>query len=247
MTKTMTNGMTNNCLAANRLKPQAADRSRDRLAPENRRQQILEEALNYMVETGEGDVSLSTLALRLGISRNLVYHYFPNQSVLVSALVEAAFGDTGMHLNMAGEKSGRECIAALIGSYVLRRPLLARTLVLSPKTSCLFRTKIYEKQQIVVKLLLRAFSGEKMPEAAHVKDIDLRPEDAVMESAANAAIEFVRLFVALQAGLRNLDENEVSAYCTGVVIKILEDAARLSPGRPNETAAALLSSANLHA
>ncbi len=242
--------MTNNCLAACRLKPQAADRSRDRLAPENRRQQILEEALNYMVETGGGDVSLSTLALRLGISRNLVYHYFPNQSVLVRALIEAAFGDIGTHLNMAGEKSGRECIAALIESYVryvLKRPLLARTLVLSPKTSCLFRTKIYEKQQIVVKLLLRAFAGEKMPESAHVKDISLRPEDAVMASAANAAIEFVRLFVVLQAGSRNLDENEVSVYCAGVVIKILEDAARLSPGRPNETAAALLSSANLHA
>ena len=138
--------MRNNCLAACRLKTQTADRSRDRLPPENRRQQILEEALNYMNETGEGDVSLSALALRLGISRNLVYHYFPNQTVLVKALIEAAFGDIGMHLNMAGEKSGRECIAALIESYVkyvLRRPLLARTLVLSPKTSCLFRTKIY--------------------------------------------------------------------------------------------------------
>ena len=116
--------------------------------------------------------------------------------------------------------------------YVLRRPLLARTLVLSPKTSCLFRTKIYEKQQIVVKLLLRAYAGEKMPKASHIKDINLRPEDAVMASAANAAIEFVRLFVVLQAGSRNLDENEVSAYCAGVVIKILEDAARLSPGDP---------------
>lgn len=99
----------------------------------------------------------------------------------------------------------------------------------------------------MVKLLLRAYAGEKMPKASHIKDINLRPEDAVMASAANAAIEFVRLFVVLQAGSRNLDENEVSAYCAGVVIKILEDAARLSPGRPNETAAALLSSTNLHA
>lgn len=69
--------MTNNCLAACRLKTQTADRSRDRLPPENRRQQILEEALNYMNETGEGDVSLSALALRLGISRTLSITTFP--------------------------------------------------------------------------------------------------------------------------------------------------------------------------
>lgn len=209
----------------------ACDRARDRLSPEDRRQQILEAALDYMTETGEGEVSPSVLALRLGISRNLVYHYFPNQATLVAALVDDAFGDLGTHLAVAGGRSGHECIAALIESYVryvLRRPLLARTLILSPRTSCLFRTKIYEKQKIVVRLLLKAYAGEELPDAPQAGGIGLRPGEAVMASAANAAVEFVRLFVVLEAGTGRLTEDAIASYCTGVVIRILEGAAQLA-------------------
>ena len=202
----------------------ASERGRDRLDPEGRRAQILEAAFAYMIEENGGEVSPSVLATRLGISRNLVYHYFPNQGALVGAMIDAVFGDITSHIEAVDGSSGPAGVAALVASYagfVTRRPALARLLVLSPRTSCLFRTKIYEKQRVVVDQLLAAYGGELA---------GLSPErQEVLRGAANAAVEFVRLFVVREAGAGRLDRSTIESYCTSVCLHVLQNAARLAP------------------
>ena len=64
-------------------------RTRTRLSPNDRRQSILAAARRCCVKKGAFDLSLADVAEEAGISRNLVYHYFKNQELLLEALLVA--------------------------------------------------------------------------------------------------------------------------------------------------------------
>lgn len=59
-----------------------------RSAPDERRNFILMEACRQCIEEGRNAISLGDIARNLGISRSLVYHYFPNLESLMSALAD---------------------------------------------------------------------------------------------------------------------------------------------------------------
>jgi AcrR family transcriptional regulator len=61
---------------------------RTRLAPEARAQQILDAASLMVVEQGAFPLSLEVLAERLGISKALIYSYFPTQYDIGNALLQ---------------------------------------------------------------------------------------------------------------------------------------------------------------
>ena len=77
----------------------AAPRKRTRLAPEARRQQILDEAARLILDEGLYAVSMERLARDVGISKGLVYNYFPTRDALLTALLsreQAELRDRGL-------------------------------------------------------------------------------------------------------------------------------------------------------
>ena len=64
--------------------------SRKRLSPEDRREQILEAAIQHFAEHGF-DGGTRGVADRLGVTQPLVYRYFPSKSDLVKAVYERVF------------------------------------------------------------------------------------------------------------------------------------------------------------
>lgn len=63
---------------------------RQRLAPEEREQQIVEGAVRFFAEVGFGGQTRE-LAQRLGITQPLLYRYFPTKQDLIERVYEAVF------------------------------------------------------------------------------------------------------------------------------------------------------------
>jgi AcrR family transcriptional regulator len=59
-----------------------------RMAPEERRDQLLEAALELISEQGYGSVTIEALARRVGVTRPVVYGVFENLDELLTALLE---------------------------------------------------------------------------------------------------------------------------------------------------------------
>src|ERR671939_1072978 len=59
-----------------------------RMAPAERREQLIDAALSVIVEQGYGGVSIEAVARRAGVTRPVVYDHFPNLARLLHALVE---------------------------------------------------------------------------------------------------------------------------------------------------------------
>ncbi|WP_293902608.1 TetR/AcrR family transcriptional regulator [Phenylobacterium sp.] len=77
----------------------AETRKRTRLAPEARREQILDEAARLILDEGLHAVSMERVARDVGISKGLVYNYFPTRDALLTALLsreQAELRDRGM-------------------------------------------------------------------------------------------------------------------------------------------------------
>ena len=65
---------------------------RQRLAPETRAAQILDAAARLLLEEGFTEVSMERLGREAGVSKALVYNYFPNRNDLLRALLEREIG-----------------------------------------------------------------------------------------------------------------------------------------------------------
>ncbi len=68
----------------------AAERTRTRLDPDVRREQILAEASSLFADQDYSAVSLEMIAARAGVTRGLVHHYFGSKRGLFLAVVERA-------------------------------------------------------------------------------------------------------------------------------------------------------------
>jgi AcrR family transcriptional regulator len=68
----------------------AARRKRTRLTPEARREQILDETGRLILDEGLYAVSMERVARDAGISKALVYNYFPTRDALLTALLSRA-------------------------------------------------------------------------------------------------------------------------------------------------------------
>ena len=65
----------------------ASLRKRTRLTPEARREQILDEAARLVLSEGLHAVSMERLARDVGVSKGLVYNYFPTRDALLAELL----------------------------------------------------------------------------------------------------------------------------------------------------------------
>lgn len=68
-------------------------KTRRRLAPETRRSQILDDAARLIIQEGLSAVSMERLGREAGISKALVYNYFPSRDDLLAALLHREFED----------------------------------------------------------------------------------------------------------------------------------------------------------
>lgn len=59
-----------------------------RLSPEQRRAQIVEIAAEHFSRDGAAGASMSRIAVAAGVTRALVYHYFPGKEALLEAVLE---------------------------------------------------------------------------------------------------------------------------------------------------------------
>ncbi|WP_332643750.1 TetR/AcrR family transcriptional regulator [Aeromicrobium sp.] len=67
-----------------------ADHTRRRLSPEDRRRQLLGIGLSMLVEKPIQDLSIDAVAAEAGISRGLLFHYFPTKTDYYDAVIGAA-------------------------------------------------------------------------------------------------------------------------------------------------------------
>jgi AcrR family transcriptional regulator len=65
----------------------ASSKPRQRLSPDQRRLQLLDHARRLIVERGMSACSLEEVAVQAGVSKALVYKYFPTRDALLKALV----------------------------------------------------------------------------------------------------------------------------------------------------------------
>lgn len=62
-----------------------------RMAPEERREQLLDTAVAYILERGLSDFALDKVAARAGVSVPLIYKYFPKREDILKAVLEREY------------------------------------------------------------------------------------------------------------------------------------------------------------
>ncbi len=116
-----------------------------RMAPAARRQQIIQAAVELIVSTGHSGCTLEQVADAAGISKPLIYKYFPKRDDLVKALLEQEFAELhGRGLNTIPKKVPfdrvvRATVERALHYYHDRGPIL-RLLSADPAVVDLSRT-----------------------------------------------------------------------------------------------------------
>ncbi len=121
-----------------------------------REQQILEIAARSFRERGFEGVSLSELAREAGVTRNLVYHYFPNKGALFEAVL---LHRAELLLERLPEPEGpgsEENLLALISSLIELgedcRAILRLSLGRPMRKQFLYAHTVWAKEQLEVRL-----------------------------------------------------------------------------------------------
>jgi AcrR family transcriptional regulator len=146
---------------------------RQRLSAEARRRQIQDAAAALVLETGHLPLSLDTLAARVGVSKGLIYQYFPTQADLFNTLL----AEEQSRLDAAGlpeVRDGPELTAAHHAADIYLRHIAER----GPLAHVILRD-IYMAGRIdrsVVRTrdrLIRSFSRRAR------RELKLRPDEAI--------------------------------------------------------------------
>ena len=154
-------------------------RTRTRLTPAARRDQILDVAARLIVEEGLQAATMEQLARSAGISKALVYNYFATRDVLLGALLQreqAELGARGMGAALQAE-SFPELIAQTTRLYLEhvrdRGPLIA-ALLGDPATAALMEAESRVSRDQTVRYFVRATRrayGLPLPQAIAAVDL----------------------------------------------------------------------------
>lgn len=98
----------------------SAGRSRTRLDPEERRNQIVEAAISAFAGKDPTEVSLEAVAEAAGVSRSLVYTYFGDRGHLYAAAYERALEllDAQLRADLSGVVGDRERLTTAMRTYL---------------------------------------------------------------------------------------------------------------------------------
>ncbi len=155
--------------------------TRRRLAPAERMPQILAAALEEFAERGYAGASMAATAARAGVTKGLIYHYFPGKADLFKAVVRSCVQPVfseAERLIAAFQGPRAELLRGLIElaySRVAteRRERILFKLILAeadrfPELAALYNAEVLSRALALVGNVLRAgvASGEFRPEAA---------------------------------------------------------------------------------
>lgn len=156
-----------------------SSRTRTRLTPAARRDQILDVAARLIVEEGLQAATMEQLARSAGISKALVYNYFATRDVLLGALLQreqAELGARGMGAALQAQ-SFPELIARTTRLYLEhvrdRGPLIA-ALLGDPATAALMEAESRVSRDQTVRYFVRATRrayGLPLPRAIAAVDL----------------------------------------------------------------------------
>ena len=140
-------------------------RKRIRLTPEVRREQILDEAAHLILAEGLHAVSMERLAREIGISKGLVYNYFPTRDALLTALLsreQSELRDRGMASALQAE-SFADLIRQTTRLYLeqtLDRGALIAALLSDPSVALLMEADNRADRDRTVRYFVRAARRE---------------------------------------------------------------------------------------
>ncbi|MCA3722044.1 TetR/AcrR family transcriptional regulator [Phenylobacterium sp.] len=140
-------------------------RKRIRLAPEVRREQILDQAAHLILAEGLYAVSMERLARDIGISKGLVYNYFPTRDALLTALLnreQAELRDRGMASALEAE-SFEDLIRQTTRLYLEQtrdRGALIAALLSDPSVALLMEAENRADRERTVRYFVRAARRE---------------------------------------------------------------------------------------
>ncbi|MFM8755146.1 MAG: TetR/AcrR family transcriptional regulator [Phenylobacterium sp.] len=140
-------------------------RKRIRLAPEVRREQILDQAAHLILAEGLYAVSMERLARDIGISKGLVYNYFATRDALLTALLnreQAELRDRGMASALQAE-SFEDLIRQTTRLYLEQtrdRGALIAALLSDPSVALLMEAENRADRERTVRYFVRAARRE---------------------------------------------------------------------------------------
>ena len=158
-----------------------AGSARRRLAPAERMPQILAAALEEFAERGYAGASMAAAAARAGVTKGLIYHYFPGKADLFKAVVRSCIQPVfseAERLIAAFQGPRAEVLRGLIElAYnrvaAERRERVLFKLILAeadrfPELAAFYHAEVFSRALALVRSVLRAgvASGEFRPEAA---------------------------------------------------------------------------------
>lgn len=153
-----------------------------RLKADERRAQIVAEAAKLCTESGVDSMTIAKVAGRLGITRNLAYHYFPNKTALLSAVVAA---ETAKLIDSLTELSGttpRERLVEMLGiffDYLQKNPIIGR-LVDTPEGMRLVSETGSPQRPLLARRFAEALGCPRTP---------------IYQSMVEASVDFTRNFL----------------------------------------------------
>ena len=92
--------------------------SRVRMTPEDRRRQLVGIGLRKFVEQPVQDLSLDEVAAEAGVSRGLLFHYFPSKTDYHRAVVEAAWRRVGRNVTPDPDAVGSAAVRQVVERFL---------------------------------------------------------------------------------------------------------------------------------
>lgn len=208
-----------------------ARRARERLAPEDRRAQIVAAALDLLVESHALEPSFSILAERLGISRNLIYHYFSCPATLLNAVVEnecqAVIAEVGVAVHGTTSLPKRERLETVLLAYIRAisaRMQFVRLVTSSSEAAKFFNNYVAQNAPIIFDVILALVPHKAVREKENA---------ACIEIAMRAWIEFLRYFMhSLVLRAAAFDEKAIARFAADVITTVVGGAAALDFSQP---------------
>jgi len=92
--------------------------SRVRMSPQERRRQLVGIGLRKFVERPVQDLSLDEVAAEAGVSRGLLFHYFPSKTEYHRAVVEAAWRRVGRNVAPDPDAVGPAAVRQVVERFL---------------------------------------------------------------------------------------------------------------------------------
>lgn len=190
--------------------------TRKRLPPDERRVQLLEIASQLLAEEGADQLRVATLAERAGVTRPVVYRFFPNRQAIVLALLEAFAEDLENEFSEALDSPATE-LGQLVRVFVnVTCDVIVRH---GPGAWLLLSGVGFDGETSEqVEAITDRLSAPWQRRVAHVTQADDKTSDAIAAVLVSSSRAVLRLWLR-----RRLDRDEVVEVLHRCVRSILEE------------------------